>query len=85
MGKYERFGGKAGGAARRGAPRYARGGTVLGIFLGLVVGVMIAFGVVWYLNKAPLPFMNKYEGAPKPEKDKAPAAGAACRPSAWLD
>lgn len=38
---------------------------LLGLFLGLVVGVLIAFGVVLYLNKAPLPFMNKYEGAPR--------------------
>lgn len=39
------------------------GGILLGLFLGLVVGILIAFGVVWYLNKTPLPFMNKYEGA----------------------
>ena len=37
---------------------------LLGLFLGLVIGVLIAFGVVWYLNKAKLPFMDKYEGAP---------------------
>jgi cell division protein FtsN len=39
-----------------------------------VIGISIAFGVVWYLNKSPLPFQNKYEGAPKADKDK-PAAG----------
>ncbi|MFA7267830.1 MAG: SPOR domain-containing protein [Sterolibacterium sp.] len=42
-----------------------RGGTLLGLFLGLVIGVLIAFGVVWYLNKTPLPFLDKL---PKPEK-----------------
>ncbi|MDK9702794.1 MAG: SPOR domain-containing protein [Sulfuritalea sp.] len=52
------------------------GGTLVGIFIGLVVGISIAFGVVWYLNKSPLPFQNKYEGAPKAESHK-PAAGAA--------
>lgn len=41
------------------------GGTLLGLFLGLVIGVLIAFGVVWYLNKAPLPFLDKL---PHPEK-----------------
>ncbi len=35
------------------------GGTILGIFIGLVVGVVIAAGVVWYLNKTPLPFQEK--------------------------
>jgi cell division protein FtsN len=49
------------------------GGMLLGLFLGLVIGVLIAFGVVWYMNKAQLPFQNKYEGAPK---EAAPAAKA---------
>jgi cell division protein FtsN len=53
------------------------GGTLLGIFLGLVIGVSIAFGVVWYLNKSPLPFLNKYEGAPKSEKEKGSMPGSA--------
>lgn len=35
------------------------GGTLLGIALGLVVGVLISFGVVWFLNKTPLPFAEK--------------------------
>lgn len=52
------------------------GGTLLGIFIGLVIGVLIAFGVVWYLNKSPLPFLNKYEGAPRADKDKPAASGA---------
>ncbi|MEW6165739.1 MAG: SPOR domain-containing protein [Pseudomonadota bacterium] len=36
-----------------------RGGTLLGLAFGLVVGVLISFGVVWYLNKTPLPFVDK--------------------------
>lgn len=36
----------------------ARGGTLLGMFLGLVLGVAIAAGVVWYMNKTPIPFVN---------------------------
>ena len=41
------------------------GGTLVGLFIGLVVGVLIAFAVVWYLNKMPLPFQDK---ASRPEK-----------------
>lgn len=52
----------------------ARGGMLLGLFLGLVIGVLIAFGVVLYLNKSPLPFMNKYEGAPRDPAKPAQAA-----------
>lgn len=35
------------------------GGTLLGLMFGLLVGVLISFGVVWYLNRAPLPFVDK--------------------------
>lgn len=41
------------------------GGTMVGLFFGLVIGVLIAFGVVWYLNKTPLPFQDK---SSRPEK-----------------
>ncbi len=73
MSKFDRTGSKgARPAANTRAPqKKSSGGTLLGIFIGLVVGVSIAFGVVWYLNKSPLPFQNKYEGAPKAEKDKS--------------
>ncbi len=47
------------------------GGTLLGIFIGLVIGVLISFGVTVYLNKATLPFQNKYEGAPKADPSVA--------------
>ena len=80
MGKFD----QTPGAAR---PQPARrkssaGGTLLGIFIGLVIGISIAFGVVWYLNKATLPFQNKYEGAPKSDRDKpATPGGAASAPA----
>ena len=76
MSKFDKSG-KA--AARPAAPQKKkhRGGTLLGIFIGLVIGVLIAFGVVWYLNKSPLPFQNKYEGAPKAEKPAAAGPGNA--------
>lgn len=50
-----------------------RGGTLLGLFLGLVIGVLIAFGVVWYLNKTPLPFQDKLS---RPEKTDAKPGAA---------
>lgn len=56
----------SGPAQRPRAPHKKNGGgTLLGIFIGLVLGVLISFGVTLYLNKATLPFQNKYEGAPK--------------------
>ena len=56
--------------------RSQHGGMILGLFIGLVIGVGIAFGVVWYLNKTPLPFQDK---APRAERHE-PAAGEAARP-----
>jgi len=52
---------------------WQHGGTLLGLALGLCVGVLISFAVVWYLNKTPLPFVERVtppakmtlEGEPK--------------------
>jgi cell division protein FtsN len=55
------------GERRRAPPRSrgkAGGGTLLGIFIGLVIGVLIAAGLVWYLNKSPLPFQEKISRPP---------------------
>jgi cell division protein FtsN len=71
FGKLDKTSDKASRATgNRTSQKKSGGGTILGIFIGLVVGISIAFGVVWYLNKSPLPFQNKYEGAPKAEKDR---------------
>ena len=35
------------------------GGTLLGVLIGLVFGVLMSLGVVWYLNKMPIPFQDK--------------------------
>ncbi len=61
--------------------RFAQhGGTLLGIAFGLVIGVLISFGVVWYLNKTPLPFVDRVA---KPEqKENVPGANAAAAPQA---
>ena len=48
-----------------------RGGTILGLFIGLVLGVLVAFGVVWYLNKSTLPFLEKGGHAEKGETKPA--------------
>jgi cell division protein FtsN len=80
MGKFD----KTGGTSPRAGQKKSGGGTVLGVFIGLVIGVSIAFGVVWYLNKSPLPFQNKYEGAPKTENGKPAAGGTAATPPAAL-
>jgi cell division septation protein DedD len=77
MGKHGKFDQTFQAASKSRAPqKKSGGGTLLGIFIGLVIGVSIAFGVVFYLNKSPLPFQNKYEGAPRTDKDK-PGNGAA--------
>ncbi len=39
------------------------GGTLLGLFIGLIVGVLVAAGVVWYINKMPVPFSTKGQQA----------------------
>lgn len=43
------------------------GGTLVGMFIGLVLGVGVAAGVVWYLNKSPLPFVEKAQPQARPE------------------
>lgn len=40
------------------APGRQRGNTLVGVFIGLVIGVLIAAGVVWYMNKTPVPFQE---------------------------
>ena len=55
------------------------GSTLIGLFIGLVIGVLCAAGVVWYIFKTPPPFANK--GQPIPS---VPAAGAAATPSGPL-
>lgn len=54
------------------AKKKSGGGTLVGMFIGLVLGVAAAAGVVWYMNKSPLPFANKVQPAAKPEVAAAP-------------
>ncbi|HZX31999.1 MAG TPA: SPOR domain-containing protein [Rhodocyclaceae bacterium] len=63
---------------RKSAPaKKSGGGTLIGMFIGLVLGVGIAAGVVWYMNRAPVPFVTKSATAAKPDQAAAPAAAAA--------
>lgn len=70
------------------ARKKSGGGTLIGMFIGLVLGVGMAAGVVWYLNKAPLPFNKqvqipgRQEAAPptgKPNGNGTPTNGGAPR------
>lgn len=52
-------------ATKREQPAVRRGGsTFLGILIGLVLGLFIALGVAWYINKLPSPWSTKWP-APK--------------------
>ena len=44
----------SGGANRGGGSR-----LVIGIFVGLIVGVGISLGFIWYFNKSPMPFQDR--------------------------
>ncbi|MFN6961209.1 MAG: SPOR domain-containing protein [Rhodocyclaceae bacterium] len=54
--------------------RIQRGGTLIGLMLGILVGVLISFGVVWYLNKTPLPFTEKVTRPETANGGKEPVA-----------
>jgi cell division protein FtsN len=41
------------------------GNTLVGLFIGLVIGVIGAAGVVWFIFKTPAPFSNKGQPAPQ--------------------
>lgn len=53
------------------------GSLLIGIFIGLLLGLGIAVGVAWYINRTPVPFVNKL----KPQDKSAPALPDANAPS----
>ena len=59
--------------------RKSGGGTLIGLFVGLVIGVLVAAGVVWYIHKTPVPFSNKTPpSAPSaPQQQQQPGTPAA--------
>lgn len=52
------------------------GGTLIGMFVGLVLGVGLAAAVVWFLNSAPLPFNKQIQAASASNKADATAKPA---------
>lgn len=64
---------KSAGGSR--SQKKAKGGTLVGIFVGLVLGILIALAVVWYMNRTPAPFTNKPQGASIGNGQPAPAPG----------
>ena len=54
-----------------GSRRKSGGGTLIGLFVGLVIGVLAAAGVVWYIHKTPAPFSNKVQ-PPAPTASQQP-------------
>ncbi len=66
-----------------------RGGTLLGVIIGLVLGLAIALAAAVYMNRASLPFMNRYQQRPASAASEAPnwkpnagLSGAAAPPAA---
>lgn len=55
--------------------RRVGGNTLVGLFVGLVIGVLAAAGVVWYIFKTPAPFSNKMQ-QPSQSPQSAPAQQA---------
>jgi len=53
------------------------GGTLLGIFIGLILGLGIAVGITWYMSNTPIPFLNKSK---PPEKTAAEPGKALVKP-----
>jgi len=56
------------------APRSrSGGGFLLGVFIGLVIGLLGAIGVAFYVNKTPIPFVSKAKPAAAKEDPKGAA------------
>ncbi|MDR1276257.1 MAG: SPOR domain-containing protein [Candidatus Accumulibacter sp.] len=48
------------------------GNTIIGLFIGLVVGMLVSAAVVWYLNKSPVPFAGTGRTLPRQENAQPP-------------
>ena len=51
------------------------GSTLYGLLAGLVIGLMVAAGVAYYVVKAPMPFYDKASRTPDPRQAPDPNAG----------
>ena len=59
---------------RRTSSKKSAGGTLIGLFVGLVIGVVAAAVVVWYIQRTPPPFANKPPTTPQSSQNTAPVA-----------
>jgi len=77
-------------ASKPAGQKHQKGGFVLGLIVGLLIGLAISLGVALYINKTPIPFMNKVpqrtadQDAAEAERNKnwdpnAPLAGKGAR------
>jgi cell division protein FtsN len=55
--------------------RKSGGGTLFGLFIGLVIGVIAVAAVVWYVNKTPLPFTTTGQQSKLPQPVGSKPAG----------
>ena len=62
--------------------RKSGGGTLIGLFVGLVIGVLVAAGVVWYIHKTPVPFSNKTPPSAPPAQQQQQQPGTPPAPLA---
>ena len=65
---------------RAAAKKKSAGGTLIGLFIGLVFGIVGAAAVVWYINKMPTPF-SKQATPPTPAGEKDPGKPAQGAPA----
>jgi len=61
---------------RPASKRASSGNTLIGLFIGLVIGVLGAAAVVWYIYKTPAPFANKFQPAASPPAAAQPPGSA---------
>ena len=55
----------------RGIGRRPAGGTLIGIFVGLVLGLAVASAIAIYMTNAPVPFINRAGDKAKPSTPQA--------------
>ena len=53
--------------------RRSEGGFLLGMFVGVVLGLAVALGIAFYLNKSPMPFQTAKPTKSDKDGGKAPA------------
>jgi cell division protein FtsN len=58
------------------------GSLLIGIFIGLLLGLGIAVGVAWYINRTPVPFVNKNKPSDKSATPAAPEVTTPTPPAA---